>query len=628
MAREFSAVFKSQFVNPYDGNWTKKLEKNFNKEASPICPKVEKDSCCKAYFGLSLKNIKVTDSPKWMTDRLTAVGLRPINNIVDISNYVMLELGIPLHIFDRSLIEGEKIVIGKVQDETIFVTLDEIERKLITGDTVISDSSKPLVLAGIMGGLNSGVSNNTSDIFIEVANWKAAEVRKTSTRLGLRTDSSQRYEKTLDSQLCYKTLLRTLELILELCPGAEVIGRPEYAGDDLSKIKSLEIQTTANSICKQLGKEIDQKEIVSIFESLDFLVETRADQLKITVPTYRATKDIDCEADLVEEIGRIIGYDNISPCSPLLEVSPVKLDPAQKLHREIKNFLVNNGGCFEVMTYPLVGEKLLKKADLLTGLEIKILNDLSKDNDRLRSSMIPGFLQAIALNSKHEDEVKIFELGRTYHPSKKGFSEDRNIVAAAFFSKEGNSFLELSNASERLLNNLNIPGTLEKKHPKFKNMAIDEEWSGLHPYEFFNIKVMGKPLGSVFSIHPLMLRNFKIKGHLSIMLLDLSSFEGRPLKEKTKYRPISKFPGSHFDYTVEVERELQVGNVLEVLQKIKLKEALKHSVLDIFQGSGDKRSVTIRTLFGDPEKTLSGDFLKEAEQTIINQLQKSGFPLK
>jgi len=244
MAREFSAMFEVALCDRFTKEWNENLKKKFTSDKAPVIPRFEGDSAGISYWGLSLDNVTVKESPEWMKARLKACGLRSINNIVDVSNYVMLELGMPLHIFDRDLIAGQEVVIKKLTAEETFKTLDDVDRKLTAGDTVIADQKGTLVLAGIMGGKNSGVTEKTKNIFIEVANWKAAMVRRTSTRLGLRTDSSQRFEKTLDSCLTERTLLRTLELVLELCPEAKVIGKAEYAGVNLSETKQLVIKTS------------------------------------------------------------------------------------------------------------------------------------------------------------------------------------------------------------------------------------------------------------------------------------------------------------------------------------------------------------------------------------------------
>ncbi|PIK15851.1 phenylalanine--tRNA ligase subunit beta [Halobacteriovorax sp. JY17] len=628
LAREFGAIFEQELKVPYDDKWASNLKAKFTTDNSPIVPKLEGESACKAYFGLSIDNVKVEEAPLWMKKRLLAVGLRPINNIVDISNYVMLELGMPLHIFDRELIKDEKIIIKSLGTETEFITLDEEKRDLIASDTVICDSEKPLVIGGLMGGLNSGVTETTKKVFIEVANWQAAMVRSTSTRLGLRTDSSQRYEKTLDSKLCERTMLRTLELILELCPEAKVVGKMEYDGEDLDSIPTLKINTSIKKINTVLGLPVSEEKILSIFSALDFGIERNGDDLEIAIPSYRSTKDIDCEADLVEEIGRIIGYDNITPSSPKLTIEPVRLTPAQELHRRIRDFMVYNANSFEVNSYPLVGEKLLEKCSWPTRSGLDLLNSISKDHSIMRDSIIPNALAITATNVKNFNKFSFFELGRTYHKGQKSFAQEKSELIIAMYSKEETPFMDLVNDTTKLLSATNIPYDLSEKHPKFKNEVVSEDWVGVHPFEFYNIRIMGKMKGVITSIHPLILKQYKIKGHLSIAVVDLTQVEARPLKDKVKYSPLAKFPGSTFDCTVVANEHTNVGEVLNSLQKLKIKELQSTKIVDIFSLESGNKAITLRSVFMDPEKTLDGEFITQSSKKIVDELEKAGFPLK
>ena len=629
LAREFAAAHSKELKKPYGEEWKKNLETNFNVSKSPITPKVDEDSAGLAYWGLSLDGVKVSESPEWMRNRLEAAGLRPINNIVDVSNYVMLELGIPLHIFDRDKIEDGVIHIKQLAEEQTFQTLDEVDRDLVAGDTVICDSKKPLVLAGIMGGHNSGVSDNTTKVFIEVANWNAERVRTTSTRLGLRTDSSQRYEKSLDSTQCYKTLLRTLDLILQLCPEAKVVGKPEYDGEKLENIKPLVIETSIKKIKSTLGHELSDEELIRIFRSLDFGVEEENEQLKVTIPTFRTTKDIECEADLVEEVGRMVGYDNIVPVAPLTELNTTKLEPGKKISRKIQDYLSLKGESLEIMTYPLVGEKLLDKAVWESANEeLKLVNALSKDADRMRPSLIPSALEVIGENAKRFSKFSFFEIGRSYLPSEKSFSEEKHQLLIACFDKKETPFVELINTTEKLLAYLNVPYDMATETGKFKNDVVDKSWTGAHPHEFLNIRIMGKFKGSIFSVHPLMMKNFKAKGFASVAVIDLTDFLNRELKDKNKYKPISKFPVSTFDCTVLVGKEKPAATVLDCLKKVKLKELSEKKILDVFDLSDTQNAVTLSVKFEDPNKTLDHEFIKNAETMVIKTLEEAGFPLK
>ena len=627
MAREFSAMFDIPLNNRFTNAWTTSLKAKFSSDPSPIKPRFEGESAGIAYFGLCMSNVTVNESPEWLKARLKACGIRSINNVVDISNYVMLELGLPLHIFDRDLISGSDVIIKRlIQDET-FKTLDDVDRKLIAGDTVIADSKGTLVLGGIMGGLNSGVSHNTKNIFIEVANWKAALVRRTSTRLGLRTDSSQRFEKTLDSQLCERTLLRTLELILSLCPQAKVVGKMEYAGHDLSQTKLLTIKTSLKKIKTVLGCELTDQRLKKILLSLDFNLEENGESLMVTVPTYRATKDIECEADLIEEVGRIIGYDNIAPISPLEGISPVKLTELQKVQRRVRDFMVMQGKAFEVMSYPLIGDSLLKKVSWPHSTSLKLINSLSQDHDLMRPSLIPSLLETTEINTKNFERFRFFELGRAYNEDATHFFKEGTHLGAVFFDREKNPFLDMTNTISNLLSSLNLTFEFVETNPKFENPLLPAEWIGNHPYECINIKVMGKLAGAIFSVHPLVLRNLKIKGQVSMTLFNLSIFENFTAKDKTKYHPLSKFPISTFDWTVIVPQEKQISEVLLAVKKIKLKEMQAVEILDIFPGQMVKY-VTIRATLADSSATLSSEFLKQAEALLIEGTTKGGFLLK
>lgn len=627
MAREFSAMFEVPLKNRFTKEWEQSLKAKFTSEPSPVKPKLEGESAALAFWGLSVSNVQVTESPEWLKSRLVACGLRSINSIVDISNYVMLELGMPLHIYDRDLIKGSNIVVKKLDTETTFKTLDDVERKLIAGDTVITDETGSLVIGGIMGGLNSGVNDNTKNIFIECANWKAALVRRTSTRLGLRTDSSQRYEKTLDSNLCERTLLRTLELVLELNPGAKVVGKAEYAGTDLAQTPIVKIKTSLKKIKTVLGTDLSYERLSSILTALDFGIAGTAEAMTVTVPTYRSTKDVEQEADLVEEVGRIIGYDNITSVSPLDTISPVKLTEVQKVQRRVRDFMVLHGKSFEVMSYPLIGESLLKKVSWPVRNNLKLINSLSVDHNMMRPSLIPSLLEVSETNAKNYDRFHFFELGRAYSDDVKTYSKESLHLGIVFADKEKNTFIDTVNAVSNLLAGLNISFDLVERSEKFQNALVPAEWIGNHPFEYQNIRVMGKFAGAILSVHPLVLRQIKVKGHLSMAIFDLSLFENFSAKDKTKYKPLSKYPSSSFDWTVVANPETLVSEILTACKKVKIKELKEVQILDIFS-SETKKFVTIRATLADETQTLNSEVLKQAETALIEATTKAGFNLK
>ncbi len=625
LAREFAAAHGKPLKNPFTEDWKKKIEAQFNSKASPLKVNVDSDSSCHAYLGLSINNIKVGTSPEFIQNRLLAAGLRPINSIVDISNYVMVELGIPNHIFDRDKISGDTLFIKKAGTDQVFKTLDETDRKLIASDTVITDINQTLVLAGIMGGLSAGVSETTKNIFLEVANWEAPEVRKTSVRLGLRSDSSQRYEKTLDSNLCYRTLLRLIEKIKEANPEAEIIGTPSVFYNEEKKSKELTLTISHAQIVSSLGMEVSVDRVTDIFTRLDFKVKNNSNVYDVTIPTYRTTKDIYCKADLIEEIGRMIGYDNIIPVSPLMGVRPIRLSQTKIFHRKIQDFLVQEAKSLEVMTYPLVGEELLTKSSWSDFSEKMILvNALSTDADRMRPSLIPSVINLAANNSKNYSHFSFFELGRSY-PT---YENERSQLIFGLYSKEETRFTELLSHIEKLLGHLNISYNFTGKSSKFKSMVVDQEWKGLHPHEYINIQVMGKFAGMCTTINPIILKNFKMKGYLSLAVIDITDIESKEMKDKTKYHPIAKYPSSSFDFTVVASQDVPAGDILSVLNSVKIKELKQKTVKDIFVMNEKEKAVTLRVIFESEIETLSAEFLKNAEGQLIQALDSKGFKLR
>ncbi|MCP4215985.1 MAG: phenylalanine--tRNA ligase subunit beta, partial [bacterium] len=628
MAREFATVFRKELKNPYDEAWEKKMEANFTDEPSPIAPKVHEDSYGLAYYGLTVKNVTIKESPAWMQQRLIACGLRPISNIVDISNYVMLETGNPNHLFDLASIGGQQIIVRPAGEALEFVTLDEEVRQLLPTDSVVCDAEKPLVIGGIMGGLNSGINDNTKDIFIEVANWVDVDIRKTSARLGLRTDSSQRFEKSLDTRMCKRALYRILELVLQLCPDACVVGKLEWDGVDAeTAYEPMVIDITSQYICGSLGKQLETAEIISILESLAFKVTSDKDNLKVEVPSFRATKDIDCNAAIVEEIGRIIGYDNITPESPMWSIEAMRLRPGRAMQRKIQDFLVLQTGALEIFTYPMVGEKLLNKAHWQNLNEkLVLLNGLSKDHDRMRPSSIPGMLQAAALNSKNFNSCTMFEYGRSYESVEGDFSRDRNQVVVGFYSRSANRFVEAVNCVEGLMRSLKMPVKLMPM--KRANPMVASDWKGLHPHETMDIVIMGKSRGFMTTVHPAVCREFKIKGNFTLVAIDLADFENMEPKVKKAYKPLPRYPHSVFDCTVVTDIKTPVEDVLAPLGKLKMKELVSSKVVVVFNLDEMQKTVTIRSTFFDEKKTLSGESIKEAEERVIGALEKAGFPLK
>ena len=512
-------------------------------------------------------------------------------------------------------------------EDGTFTTLDEMERKMIASDTMVCDAEGPSSIGGIMGGLTSSVKDDTSRIFIEVANWRPERIRHTSTRLGLRTDASQRYEKSLDSHQIERTILRILELVIESCPEAKIVGPLVSDGLELSPPKVIDL--TIERVNSILGTELEQPEVIRILQSLEYSVAGEGDVMKVTVPSYRATKDVEVDADLIEDIGRIYGFDKLIPVAPHNEITAVSLSAAKTMERRIQDFMVLRGRALEIYSYPMTGAKLLEQAgwDVMNE-NLVLANALSPETDRMRPSLVPSLLEKAALNQKFHSKYRLFEMGRSYLENEKDFSEDRHQLGIIYYDKNRSPFMEVLNLMEDLLENLSLNAQIQPPNPKFQNPVVASDWTGRHPHEFLDIRVMGKNCGFISTIHPLMCRNFKIKGNLVMAVLDITDFMDRPVKDKTRYQPLPRFPGSTFDCTVVADTGTPAADVLAVLRKFKMKELEEVRIVDVYPLSETQKTVTLRSWLLDRDKTLTPDFLREAEDKIVEALAKDGYPLK
>jgi len=638
MAREFALVFDSPFRDRFDAGWTellrKKTEEIGKEAAAKVVVEVQDGTANLGFLGLTVAGIRVSESPPWMQRRLIEAGQRPVNSIVDISNYVMLETGMPNHIFNSSSICGKKIVVRRAGSAQPFVTLDGLERNLIAEDTLICDASKPLGIAGIMGGLGSSVTGDTNQITIEVANWDDAKIRHTSTRLGLRTDASVRYEKSLDSAQLEKTLLRIFELVLELNPGAHSVGDIQTV--NMPSPVALEIETGPKRVGAVLGISVDEGRFERILDALGFKVDrlgdTKTNQYshRVSVPTWRSTKDIECEADIVEEIGRFIGYDSISPLSTVHGIESLRLSPKKTTIRRAQDFMVLRGRALEIYNYPLLGKALLTRAHWPIFNERLILaNALSSDIDRMRPALIPVLLQATANNLKEHVGFRIFELGRVYRQldGPEFFAENLQL-GVVFQDAKVNPFIELADVIEDLCRYAGRVVNLVPGKPGKKRALIPADWPGLHPNELLDINHGELNLGTVFSLHSLLGQVFRIKGKTSIAVLDFDALMNWPERIEFSFSPLDRYPRADFDLTVVVPKEHYGAKVLLAVRELGMKEIRGVGVLDSFDLSNGARALTLRVEFRDSENTLSPAALTEAQNRVIAALHSAGYPLK
>src|SRR5680860_237097 len=337
-------------------------------------------------MAIKIDNIKVEPSPEWLKTRLVAINQRPINNIVDLANFVMFDCGQPLHTFDAAKVK--KIIVRGANNGEIIETLDNKERKLTLDDLVISDGGKPIAIAGVMGSLDSQITNNSTSLILESANFSAATIRKTAQRLGLRSEASVRYEKSLDPNLTEDAMRRFTSLLLEICPQAKIKG---FATDIYSEKKEdKKVSLNFTWLYKKIGQEIPKKDVINNLSRLGFIVEEKNEEMEITIPSWRATKDVSSTEDIVEEVLRMYGYDNIKSSLPKEVLTPPYGNKERELERKIKDILYLRFHLTEVHNYSFVGEEQLKKLNIDFFQYLKLANPLSELSSMLRQSLAPG----------------------------------------------------------------------------------------------------------------------------------------------------------------------------------------------------------------------------------------------
>ena len=693
-AREFGTVFpkndeknnekiipgavsygKSPFSDAYNEQWMNEQRALQDANDEPFTLQIDEDSSCLSYCALVLDGIEVGESPIWLQNRLLLAGLNVINSVVDVSNYVMLELGIPNHIFDLERLQGDKILIYRLKEDLAFTTLDEQPRKLLVGDTVVADERGPQVLAGIMGGQRSSVVPRTTRVLLEVAVWDSYEVHKTSQRLGLRSESSLRYEKSLDPHSIERSLWRLCELLRQVHPKARVCGALQSYYKNASKNRfagpnGLNIETSAARIARVLGCDwlasaAGEKLVCQIFANLGFTFQTpdvhsEAGKRKILVqvPSFRTSKDISLEEDLVEEVGRIIGFDNIVPQAPFAAVQPSVLSEDQKLEREIRHFLLLNGQLQEVLSYPLIGKRLLERCHwpgVQNGEALCLVNPLSPEQEQMRSSLLPSHLELLERNASNWNSFGIFELGRSYHNFSGNQISEQQQLLISFYNEKASPILELRNLCERLLRFLGLEspsgfaGGWQNSWPYWPSV-LPPEWDGVHPQQ----RIVWKRLDEVkrysglceawlFSLHPALLREFQRKGHLAVACIPLGAVtlpkDQKPVRKKTAvpFEPLQRFPSVTFDCTVILPPKTLAAEAVEVLEAgfaVQENPRIACLLQRVFVRAlyparkEGERWLTLQCIFADENATLEGEEIRQLEELTIQILVQSGFPLK
>ncbi len=570
---------------------------------------IENGKLCPRYTSRVVKNIKVGPSPKWMRERLRASGIRPISNIVDITNYVMLEYGQPMHAFDYSCVEGKQIIVRTANEGETLETLDGNLRKLTTDMLVIADVNRPIGVAGVMGGGNSEIKPETTTIVFESANFNGVSIRKTATALGMRTDASGRYEKGLDPLNTLPAVQRACELVEMLGAGEVVDGIIDVVAADINEV-TLPIE--ASKINALLGTDISEDYMIKVLSDLGFKVENSI----ITVPSWRS--DISHFSDIAEEVARFYGYNVIEPTVFRGAAVQGGLNEKQTFERKL-NELCRGIGFSEILTYSFIGDsdydKMLIPAASPIRKSLRILNPLGDDTSVMRMTGLPSMMEVLGRNSSYRNkEARLYELSKVYIPKDGAILSDERtmLVLGAYGQKE--SFFTLKGCVEALFNTLRVGGV--------EYTAVTDNAS-FHPGRCAEVSCGGKVLGMIGQIHPKVQDNYGIDLPVFAAELDLGVLLEVRQPDAT-YKPLSRFPSVYRDLAIVCDCEIPVAVIEKHIMTAGGALLRNVSLFDVYTGSPipeGKKSAAFSLEFCSEEQSLTDADIAPRMENILKQLQ-------
>jgi phenylalanyl-tRNA synthetase beta chain len=585
--------------------------------------KIEDFKLCPRYCGAVLEGIKIEESPEWLKKRVSAVGMRSINNIVDITNYVMMEIGQPLHAFDYDKLAEHRIVVRKAKKGEKIDTLDDQTRELDDSMLVIADAVKPVAIAGIMGGANTEIDNKTKKVIIESANFDHVSIRQTESKLALRTEASIRFEKSLDPNLAEWGIKRAIELILQICPEAKLVSKIE----DVKKFKLNQgpIKLSFDFITKKVGQKIPKDKVLKILFSLGFEIKKGVKDMSITIPTWRATKDISIPEDLVEEVIRIYGYNNLKSSLPMIEIVKPEANIERDLERKIKQLLAYGFGLNEVYNYSFVGEDQVKSLGLKVEDHIRIANPQSKDWNLLRRSLIPNLLGNAVSNCRNFDDFGLFEVGTVYWPEAKGEKvsdkSDKNLPLQEKLIS--GIICEKKNDKPFYIAKNVIAGLLAQLHFDYKLEKTTEVQSFSKKNRAVKILVQGKELGYISEPADNLYDKLGLKSKISIFEFNLTKLASL-YTDAIKYKPIPKFPSIDLDISMIIAKKILWEEIYQAVRDVEKDLIRKITFFDVYEGQGipeGKKSIAFRIEYRSDDKTLTMDEVQAIHQKVLNILE-------
>ncbi len=608
LARETAVSFKKSFKIP---------EVTFHETLDKITDKLsidvqDKDKCLR-YTSRMIKNVKIGPSPKWMRERLEACGIRSINNMVDITNYVLLEYGQPMHAFDLRHLEGGKIIVRRANDGEIIKTLDEQDRKLTSDDLVICDAVKPVAIAGVMGGFNSEIKPDTTEVAFESATFDAASVRLTAQRVGLRTEASSRYEKGLDYNNTIPAIERACQLVEELGCG-EVVGG---AIDVIGNVKDAQpIMFRPEKINAFLGTDISTDEMVEILTSLEVKIDM--ENMMLTPPSFRP--DLVAEADIAEEIARFHGYD-IIPTTLLSGESVIGMKNKEQKVEDKINEVLTAQGMSEIYTYtfvsPSIFDKLNIPAESPLRNTVKITNPLGEDTSVMRTTTIASMMEVLARNYNYRTtSAKMFETAKIFIPTEAGKLPEEPVIITLGMYGENADFFTIKGVCEVLFEQLHIDGV--------SYIAVTDNPT-YHPGRCAEIKVGNKILGTIGEIHPSVSRKFGIDTECYVGELNLENILAT-MNDDVKYHHLPKYPAVTRDFSILLDKITPVAEIEAVIRKAAGKLLDKLELSDVYEGHQipeGKKSVMYKAAFRADDRSLTGEEADNLHDKIVKKLENA-----
>lgn len=615
LAREAAATFRKEFHPPVVTATGNNEDVNDYVKVS-----VEDTKLCPRYTARVVKNIKIAPSPEWMQRRLAAQGIRPINNIVDITNYVMEEYGQPMHAYDLDTIAGHQIVVKRAEKGQKFVTLDGQERTLDDSVLMICDGEKAIGIAGIMGGENSMITDDVKTMLFEAACFDGTNIRLSSKKVGLRTDASGKFEKGLDPNNAIEAMNRACQLIEELGAG-EVVGGVVDVYTTVKEGRNIPFEPEKYN--RLLGTDIAPETMLDYFEMLDLGYDKEKNE--ILVPSWR--QDLECDADIAEEVARFYGYDKIPTSLPSGEATTGKLSfklRVEKLARDIAEFC----GFSQAMTYsfesPKVFDKLLLPADSPLRETVVITNPLGEDFSIMRTVSLNGMLASLATNyNRRNQNVRLYELGNIYLPKQTPVTElpEERMQFTLGMYGEGD-FYTMKGVVEELFDKLGM-------HEKAEYDPSDKK-PFLHPGRQADIVYHGNVIGYLGEIHPTVAANYAIKERVYVAVLDMPYIVEYASFDR-KYRGIAKFPAVTRDLSMVVPKEVLAGDIEKVFDEKGGQYLERYALFDIYEGAQIKRgykSIAYTLTFRAQDKTLEDADIQNAMNKILKKLEELGIELR